>query len=297
MGKPGNTIAFQGLPGAYSHIARNEGFPHDDRLPSRPSKTPSTPWKTGDAKPADPDREFARRPRRRHSSPAAELGPAYHRRAFPADPPSAAWRRGRDANDVKTVESHAQALGQCRTFIRKRAQARRRRYCRRRPSTSPNRRHEVAAIAPRWRPQSTASTAAPISRGRGSQCDALCRHGARGERRRRPRSVHTTLIFQVRNVPAALYKALGGFATNGVNMTKLESYMGRRSLLRHPVLCRRRRSSRRPGPAAFALEELKFFSARIPHRRRISGASVPRDVQRDAGLRLSFRGAKRTRND
>ena len=35
----------------------------------------------------------------------------------------------------------------------------------------------------------------------------------------------TTFIFRVRNVPAALYKALGGFATNGVNMTKLESYM------------------------------------------------------------------------
>jgi prephenate dehydratase len=35
----------------------------------------------------------------------------------------------------------------------------------------------------------------------------------------------TTFVFRVRNVPAALYKALGGFATNGVNMTKLESYM------------------------------------------------------------------------
>ena len=34
----------------------------------------------------------------------------------------------------------------------------------------------------------------------------------------------TTFIFEVRNVPAALYKALGSFATNGVNMTKLESY-------------------------------------------------------------------------
>jgi len=38
-------------------------------------------------------------------------------------------------------------------------------------------------------------------------------------------SVVTTFVFRVRNVPAALYKALGGFATNGVNMTKLESYM------------------------------------------------------------------------
>jgi prephenate dehydratase len=37
--------------------------------------------------------------------------------------------------------------------------------------------------------------------------------------------VVTTFLFRVRNVPAALYKALGGFATNGVNMTKLESYM------------------------------------------------------------------------
>ncbi len=35
----------------------------------------------------------------------------------------------------------------------------------------------------------------------------------------------TTFVFQVRNVPAALYKALGGFATNGVNLVKLESYM------------------------------------------------------------------------
>jgi prephenate dehydratase len=35
----------------------------------------------------------------------------------------------------------------------------------------------------------------------------------------------TTFTFRVRNIPAALYKALGGFATNGINMTKLESYM------------------------------------------------------------------------
>jgi len=39
-----------------------------------------------------------------------------------------------------------------------------------------------------------------------------------------PAPVMTTFVFEVKNVPAALYKALGGFATNGVNMTKLESY-------------------------------------------------------------------------
>jgi prephenate dehydratase len=43
--------------------------------------------------------------------------------------------------------------------------------------------------------------------------------------RRGPGKMMTTFTFRVRNIPAALYKALGGFATNGVNMTKLESYM------------------------------------------------------------------------
>ena len=43
--------------------------------------------------------------------------------------------------------------------------------------------------------------------------------------RRGKRGMITTFVFEVRNIPAALYKAMGGFATNGVNMTKLESYM------------------------------------------------------------------------
>ena len=42
---------------------------------------------------------------------------------------------------------------------------------------------------------------------------------------RRADRMMTTFIFEVRNIPAALFKAMGGFATNGVNMTKLESYM------------------------------------------------------------------------
>ena len=42
---------------------------------------------------------------------------------------------------------------------------------------------------------------------------------------RRAERMMTTFVFEVRNIPAALYKAMGGFATNGVNMTKLESYM------------------------------------------------------------------------
>lgn len=43
--------------------------------------------------------------------------------------------------------------------------------------------------------------------------------------RRTDHKMMTTFVFEVRNIPAALYKAMGGFATNGINMTKLESYM------------------------------------------------------------------------
>jgi prephenate dehydratase len=72
----------------------------------------------------------------------------------------------------------------------------------------------------------------------------------------------TSFVFRVRNLPAALYKALGGFATNGVNMTKLESYMveGQFSATQfyaevdgHPE----------DAPLRRALEELQFFSREI----------------------------------
>ena len=64
-------------------------------------------------------------------------------------------------------------------------------------------------------------------RGRGPQHDPLRRPLPRTTSRPPPGDgpVVTSFIFNVRNLPAALYKALGGFATNGVNMTKLESYM------------------------------------------------------------------------
>ena len=51
-------------------------------------------------------------------------------------------------------------------------------------------------------------------------------------------------MFRVRNIPAALYKALGGFATNGVNMTKLESYMVEGAVHRHHVLSRKSMATR-----------------------------------------------------
>jgi prephenate dehydratase len=74
--------------------------------------------------------------------------------------------------------------------------------------------------------------------------------------------VITTFLFRVRNVPAALYKVLGGFATNNINMTKLESYqlegtfnatMFFADIEGHPV----------DRPVQLALEELSFFSTEV----------------------------------
>ena len=69
----------------------------------------------------------------------------------------------------------------------------------------------------------------------------------------------TTFVFRVRNVPAALYKALGGFATNGVNMTKLESYMVDGQFTATQFMCDVDGHPEQPALRR-ALEELSFFS-------------------------------------
>ena len=69
----------------------------------------------------------------------------------------------------------------------------------------------------------------------------------------------TTFVFHVRNVPAALYKCLGGFATNGVNMTKLESYMLAGEFTATQFLCDVEGHPDHPNLVR-ALEELDFFS-------------------------------------
>lgn len=72
-------------------------------------------------------------------------------------------------------------------------------------------------------------------------------------------SLLTTFVFRVRNVPAALYKGLGGFATNGVNMTKLESYMLAGQFTATQFLCDVEGHPEQPALRR-ALEELAFFS-------------------------------------
>jgi prephenate dehydratase len=136
--------------------------------------------------------------------------------------------RGATLKDIKTVQSLSVALGQCRKFIRK------------------HRLKTVNAV-------DTAGSAREVAeRGDRSLGAIASRYAAevygldilaeniedaahnttrflvvaRDRKEPKPgKSVKTTFVFRVRNVPAALYKAMGGFATNGVNMTKLESYM------------------------------------------------------------------------
>jgi prephenate dehydratase len=137
--------------------------------------------------------------------------------------------KGAKLDQLKSVYSHVHALGQCRKIIRKL--------------------NLVAHIAgdtagsakeiAEWRDPSKASLA-PALAAEIYSLDILARdvedekHNTTrfvilSREPRRPAlgtgALITTFIFRVRNVPAALYKALGGFATNGVNMTKLESYM------------------------------------------------------------------------
>ncbi len=86
----------------------------------------------------------------------------------------------------------------------------------------------------------------------------------------------TSFVFRVRNLPAALYKALGGFATNGVNMTKLESYMIDGHFFATMFYSEVDGHPADPGLAR-ALEELNFFSREF----RILGV-YPRHPFRDS---------------
>jgi prephenate dehydratase len=84
----------------------------------------------------------------------------------------------------------------------------------------------------------------------------------------------TTFTFRVRNIPAALYKAMGGFATNGVNMTKLESYMVGGTFTATEFYADIEGHPEDPN-VALALEELRYFTSEV----RILGV-YPADRER-----------------
>jgi prephenate dehydratase len=136
---------------------------------------------------------------------------------------------GATTDTIKTVHSHVHALGQCRRVIRELGLQ---------PVISGDTAGAAREIAEAGDP-TQAAIAPPLAAeiyGLEVLADdvededhnttrfvVLSRDFVKAPRGNGP--VVTSFVFHVRNLPAALYKALGGFATNGVNMTKLESYM------------------------------------------------------------------------
>jgi len=173
---------------------------------------------------------------------------------------------GADLDSIKTVHSHVHALGQCRKVIRElqlrpviagdTAGAAR--------EVSETGDLSLAALAP---PLAADTYGLQILRDDVEDEDhnttrfvVLSRAMVQAPRGDGP--VVTSFIFNVRNLPAALYKALGGFATNGVNMTKLESYMVGGHFAATQFLAEVDGHPDDPGLKR-ALEELRFFTTDV----------------------------------
>ena len=137
--------------------------------------------------------------------------------------------KGATRADIKTVESHVHALGQCRKVIRQLGI---------RPivaADTAGSAREISEVGDKTRAAIATRLAAEIygltilaedvedEAHNTTRFIVLAREANWAKNGTGP--MITTFLFRVRNVPAALYKTLGGFATNGVNMTKLESYM------------------------------------------------------------------------
>ena len=222
-------IAFQGEPGAFSHAATNNVFPGQEAIGCVTFEETIAAVQTGKTDFAVVPVEnslYGRITDIHHLLPASGLyivGETYLRveMTLLAVP-------GATLDDVKSVQSLSVALGQCRKFIAEHGfrtinsvdtagSAR---------EVSQKGDKSVAAIASRFAGELYGLNvlADNIEDAAHNTTRFLVLSREKTEAAPAP-DVKTTFVFRVRNVPAALYKAMGGFATNGVNMTKLESYM------------------------------------------------------------------------
>ncbi len=223
---PARAVSFQGAPGANSHIAVSEAFPAALPMPCFSFEDAIDAVKDGHADCAMIPIENSLHGRVADIHfllPESELvitGEHFL-------PIHYALMGLGGLEDVREAISHPQALGQCRKWLRARGI---------RPVAYDDTAGAaalaveggdvaVAAIAP--------SLAAEVyglnilERGLEDSDDNMTRFvvlARAGRAVLREERVMTTFVFEVKNIPAALYKAMGGFATNGVNMTKLESY-------------------------------------------------------------------------
>ncbi|QDL98340.1 prephenate dehydratase [Rhodopseudomonas palustris] len=257
-------IAFQGEPGANSHIAISDAYPTAEAMPCATFEDALSAISSGEADlgmiPIE-NSVAGRVADIHHLLPTSKLFivgewflPIRHQLVAV---------RGAKLEDIKTVESHVHALGQCRRIIRKFGL---------KPIVAGDTAGSARVVAQRG-DKSCAAIASRLAAqiyGLDILAEDIEDETHNTTRfvvlAREPRwaqqgsgQLVTTFVFRVRNLPAALYKALGGFATNGVNMTKLESYMVDGNFFAtqfyadvegHPE----------DRNLAFALDELKFFS-------------------------------------
>src|SRR6266540_391422 len=223
-------IVFQGEPGANSDIACREAYPDCEPVPCPTFEDALSAIASGEAALGMIPIE---------NSLAGRVADIHHLMPTSGLHIIGEWflpirnqlmaPKGATLAGVKTVESHIMALGQCRNFLRKLGvktivaadtAGSAREVAERRDPTR-------AAVASRLAAEiyGLDILAEDIEDEAHSTTRFIMLAREADWARNGDGPVVTTFLFRVRNVPAALYKTLGGFATNGVNMTKLESYM------------------------------------------------------------------------
>jgi len=257
-------IAFQGELGANSHLAISEAYPDAQALPCDTFEDALAAISSGDA-------DLGMIPI--ENSVAGRVADIHHLLPHSGLFIIGEWFlpirhqlmavRGATVQDIKTVESHVHALGQCRRMIRKLGI---------KPIVAGDTAGSARIVA-ESRDKSRAAIASRLAAEiygldilapdiededhNTTRFVVLAREKKWAAQNSRP--LVTSFVFNVRNVPAALYKALGGFATNGVNMTKLESYMVDGNFFATQFYADVDGHPDDRG-LAFALDELKFFS-------------------------------------
>lgn len=260
-------ISFQGEPGANSHIAAREAFPGFEPLPCASFEDAFAAVSEGQAR-------YAMIPV--ENSVAGRVADVHH--LIPESGLYIVGERfvpirhqllgvpGARIDVLTHVRSHPQALGQCRKALREMGVAAVK------TADTAGAAREVAELGDP-RVAALASSLAGEIYGlhvlRADIADAAHNTTRFLVFARAPQNAPlgsapcmTSFVFRVRNVPAALYKALGGFATNGVNMTKLESYI-EGGAFSAAMFFAEIEGHPEQDSVRLAMEELQFFSSSL----------------------------------
>jgi prephenate dehydratase len=221
-------IAFQGEPGAYANLAAREAVPHAVAVPKPSFEDAIEAARSGETDlciiPVE-NSLIGRIADIHHLLP--ESGLTILAEHFLPIRHQLLGLKGARLDDITSVYSQAPALAQCRALIRARGLAAHNWH-----DTAGSARHvaemgdkSAAAIASSLAGEFYGLTILkPDIEDEHHNATRFLVMARRAERPPLGGRMVTTLVFRVKNVPAALYKAMGGFATNAVNVTKLESY-------------------------------------------------------------------------